>query len=334
MKLLAEKLHPTLEKKIAGFYFCSGQDTFLVNELSDTIIQAAKKHAFTEITRLYADSSFSWEHLYASIHSPSLFSPKIALILQLSTWKLEDKAKTLLTESSQIKSDDLLVIIKGPKIERAMMTTKWFQAMTEHAYWIDLPVMYPSQVPEWLQRRATQNGLKLSREHAQLIAKRTENNLPAAAQAIEKLTLLNTTISNTILDDIVDVSAEYDVFKLIDACLAQDGTRAYRVFLNLKNSHTELLMMIGAFARELRLLRDILHAHMVENIPLKTAAQRVGVWESRLPLIQTFMRTYTYTDCQKMLAELSNLDAIAKGATQGNIWNELLVCCMRIAGAQ
>lgn len=333
MRIYPEKLKEILEKNLGGFYFCSGNDTFLINELSDKIIHVAKKNGFTEVTRLYVDSSFSWEQIYESLHTPSLFSPKIALIIQLSNWKLDDSAKTILSDTKLQKTNDVLVIIKGPKIERAMTNTKWFQAMTEHAYWIDLPAMYASQVPAWLQQRATQQGLKLSHDQAQQIAERTENNLPAAAQALEKLQLLNLPITNTLINELVEVSAEYDVFKLIDACLIQDSARAYQVFLNLKNYHVEPIMMIGAFARELRLLREILYANS-EGTPLKTAAQRVGVWESRLPLIQTFMRTYKYNDCQKKLAELAELDAIAKGASQGNIWNALSEFCMKIANKE
>lgn len=330
MKLPQEKLNSLLEKNISGCYFCSGNDTFLINEMADKIIAAAKKNGFTEISHLYVDSSFSWEKLYETIHTPSLFSPKIALVMQLSNWKLDDKAKTLLTESSQIKSNDLLVIVKGPKIERAMSSAKWFLTMTDSGYWIDLPALYPSQVPDWLQQRAIRYNLKLTREQAQYIAQRTENNLPAAAQALEKLQLLNLPITTALIEEAVEVSAEYDAFKLIDACLVGDAVRCYQIFYTLKNNGTEPLMMIGALARELRLLREILHAH-TENIPLKTAAQRVGVWESRLPLIQTFMRTYTFTHCQQMLAELAHLDAIAKGAIQDNIWDKLFVFCIKIA---
>lgn len=329
MKLAPEKLLVTLEKQLAGFYFCSGHDTFLVNELTDKIIASAKKKGFTEITRLYVDTHFPWEKVYESIHSPSLFSPKIALILQLSSWKLDDKTKKLFTEATESPSNDLLVIVKGPKIERAMSSAKWFLAMTENANWIDLPTLYPSQVPEWLMQRAAQLGIKLSRDHAQQLTRRTENNLPAAAQALEKLQILNLPITTHVIEDIVETSAEYDIFKLIDTCLAGDAVRTYHVFYNLKSAHAEPLMMIGAFARELRLLREILYAHS-RNVPLKAAAQRVGVWDSRLPLIQTFMRTYQYADCQSMLAKLAELDAIAKGATPGQIWNELLVFCMKL----
>lgn len=330
MKLPPEKLHSTLEKQVAGFYFYSSNDTFLINESADKIIAAAKRNGFSEITHLYVDSGFSWEKLYATIHTPSLFSPKIALVIQLPHWKLEDKAKALLTESSQNNTDHLLVIVKGPKIERAMSNTKWFQAMTEKSYWLEFAAMYPSQVPEWLQQRATQSGIKLTREHAQQLAQRTENNLPSAAQAIEKLQLLNLPITTALIEDVVEASPEYDVFKLIDACLANDAVRCYHIFFNLKNSTIEPLMLIGALARELRLLREILQAH-ADNMPLKSAAQRVGVWESRLPLIQNFMRTYKHHDCQQMLAQLAMMDAIAKGAAPGNIWNELAVFCMKIA---
>ncbi len=322
MRIYPENLSKLLEKKVAGFYFCSGQETFLVNELADKIIYSAKQQGFTEWSRIYADSSNTWEQAYSIVHTPSLFSPKIALVIQLSSWKLDDQAKNFLTESTKHDYDDVIVIVKGPKIERAMTTTKWFQTMTEHANWIDLPTIYANQLPEWLQQRARQYGLKLSRDHALEIAQRTENNLPAAAQAIEKLELLNTPITSAVINDIVDINAEYDVFKFIDACLAQESERAYHIFTNLKNAQTEPIMMIGAFARELRIIRDLFFAN-TNNIPLKTAAQRLGVWESRLPLLQNFMRKHTVVDCQKLLAQLAICDAIAKGAIPGNIWHEL-----------
>lgn len=104
MKLPPERLNSTLEKNVAGplvpqWYYCSGSDTFLVNEMADKIIAAAKKNGFTEISHLYVDSSFSWEKLYETIHTPSLFSPKIALVIQLPNWKLDDKAKTHKTKT-------------------------------------------------------------------------------------------------------------------------------------------------------------------------------------------------------------------------------------------
>ncbi len=129
MKLLPEKLNTVLEKNAAGFYFCSSDEIFLVNELSDNIVTVAKKQGFNEITSLHIDSEFFLEKFYEKLYTPSLFSPKTVLVIQLTHWKLEEKIKTLLTESSRRKTDHTLVIIKGPKIERATSNTKWFQAM-------------------------------------------------------------------------------------------------------------------------------------------------------------------------------------------------------------
>lgn len=331
MKLLPEKLFSILEKKTSGFYFCSSDDTFLVNETADKIILAAQKNGFNEISRLYIDASFSWEKLYETLYTPSLFSPKIAVVITLPHWKLDDKAKSLLSETNLQKSDDVLVIVKGPKIERAMTNTKWFQAMTESSYWLEIPIVYPSKVPEWLQQRATQYSIKLTHDQALLIAQRTENNLPAAAQALEKLYFLNSPITTSVIEDVVEVSSEYDVFKLIDACWARNIERTYKIFFSLKHSATEPLLIIGAFARELRVLRELAQAK-TENIALNTITQRLGVWESRLPLLQNFIKNHSADYFQTMLAKLAHLDAIAKGATAGNIWNELFNFSMQLAG--
>lgn len=329
MKIFVEKLEPLLLQKAYGFFFCSGSEAFLVNDISDNIVAAAKKHGFTEISRYYADQHFSWEKVYETLLTPSLFCPKIAVIIQLTHWKLDEKAKEMLLNISEKNSTDLLVIIKGPKLEKATSNTKWFQQLTEKNIWIDIPAISAFKLPEWIQSRAYSFSLKLNREQAQQLAALTENNLFAAKQALEKIALLQQPISTKLIQEVVENNAEYDIFKLIDACLSSDATRSFTIFNTLKNSSAEPVMMIGAWARELRLLCDLFHA-MTENIPLKTAAQRVGIWESRLPLIQRFIQRCSQKECEKYLAKLAELDAIAKGAIPGNIWHELFMFCMQM----
>jgi len=329
MRIYPEKLSALIERSVAGVYFCSGQDFFLVNELSDTIIEVAKKQGFEHAKRCYIQSSASWDEISESLQHVSLFSPKLCFVVQLMSWKFDEIAKTLLTKITQHTRKDLLLIIKGPKIERATTQTKWFQSMTEKGYWIDLPTIPFMQMPEWIQRRASHlYGLKLSHGHARFIAERTENNLPEAAQIIDKLFLVQEDITDHLLEDLVDMCAEYDAFKLIDACLLQDSERARLILLRLQYSDVEPLMIIGAFAREFRLLRELYHAN---SSSLKTVAERLGIWSSRLPIMQTFMRSHSSDACQFFLAQLAYLDSLAKGACFGNIWDKLLFFCAKIS---
>lgn len=331
MKLAPEKLPLILKQALFGFYFFSGQDTFLVNELSETLIDSAKKQGFSDFSRFYIDSSASFEAIYTAFYTPSLFSPKIALIIQLHQWKLDEEIKTLFTTLAQSKHKHIIAIIKGPKLERAISNTKWFQTMTQDAAWIDLPPLFPSKLPYWLQQRAKQYGFNLSPSQAEFIAQRTENNLPAAAQGIEKLALINTPITNEIIEDVIETSAEYDVFKLIDACLSKNSERIYRIFCYLKNNQLEPILIIGALAREVRLLAELIQAKQ-ENKILKTKAQELGIWESRLPLLQSFIQNNKQENCSNILAHLAQCDAIAKGVIHGDIWHELLIICMKIGG--
>lgn len=328
MKIFLEKLDQLLAQKASGFFFCSGSEEFLVNEVSDKIVAAAKKQGFTEIGHYYTHQGFSWEKIYETLITPSLFCPKIAAVIQLTQWKLDEKAKEIILSLSGKEGNDLLVILKGPRVDRAISNTKWFQQLTEKNSWIDLPAVPAFKLPDWIQQRAKLFSLKLTREQTQQLANRTENNLFAAAQALEKLSLLNQPITAQLLTEIVDDSAEYDVFKLIDSCLAQDATRRFIIFNALKNSGIEPLLIIGAWARELRLLRSLFEA-TAQNIPLNTAAQRLGIWASRLPLMQRFIQSHTPQNLEKYLLQLAQLDAIAKGAIAGNIWHELFQFCMQ-----
>ncbi len=82
-----------------------------------------------------------------------------------------------------------------------------------------------------MRDRATRHGLNLDMDAARL-GERTEGNLLAADQELQKLALLMPPNARLTLESIasgVESSARYDVFTLTDACLRGERERVARI---------------------------------------------------------------------------------------------------------
>lgn len=331
MKIALDKLEQVLTQSLAGFFVCSGSELFLVHETGDKIIAAAKTQGFTDIVRHHSDQPLFSEKIQETLLTASFFSPKMSVVIELAQWKIETPLQAVLMKLYERKVAHLCVIFKGPKLETTSRQGQWWQSFGQKNIWIDIAKIPSWQLSHWIQQRAQRLSLQLTDVQAQHIARCTENNVFAAAQVLETIRLLPGPLSTPQLLDLVENSAEYDAFKLIDACLKQATADGLRILHALKKNGVEPLLIIGAWARELRLLRALAYT-LEQGLTLKQAAHRLGLWESRLALMQGFIRTHTRHAIEGYLAQLAMLDAVAKGAITGNIWQALLEFCGQLGG--
>lgn len=340
MKLSAEQLTQKLSNSpLPALVLLSGDEYLLAHELSLEIIHSAKQQGFAPSSHTIQIESgnagaTAWQTVSNSIQTPSLLSPKTCYSIALKSSKIDPKAKEFLTqfaENSKNQAGHCIVILIMPKIDQATQKTKWFQKLSTAADWCPIFPIHPNQLPQWTVNRATKNyQLKITLEHAKIIAARTENNLYAADQALQKLVLLNQEVTTELLKDIVETSAQYDIFKLTDACLAGQKNRAARILTNLKQQGIEPILITWSLAREIRLQIQI-HTAIQNNQAFKQACNKLRIWDSRQPLVQRFIQRSNLNQCQEYLAKLAKLDFILKGLAPGDVWHELEKISMAIS---
>lgn len=319
------------QQELPRLTILSGDEYLLTFEASQRITQTAKQHGFEpSISNIQIENghagAMAWEEVRHTIQTPSLFSPKSCFTITLKSAKLDPKAKELLisfAENNQHQTSHCMIILIMPKIDQATQKAKWFQQLVAAADWYPILPIAPNQLPQWILNRATQNyQLTMNSEHAKIIAARTENNLYAADQALQKLALLNQEITNELLKDVIETSAQYDIFKLTDACLAGQKNRASRILTTLKQQGVEPILITWSLARELRLQIQI-HTAMQNNQAFKQTCNKLRIWDSRQPLIQQFIQRSNLSQCKNYLTQLAKLDFIIKGLAPGNAWHEL-----------
>ena len=215
-------------------------------------------------------------------------------------------------EYLSIDSEDILLIVAG-KIDKQSQRAKWYTALDQSGTVVTVWPIQPRDLPSWIQKRLNQRGMKYDREAITMLAERVEGNLLAAAQEVEKLSLLanNTHVTTEIVSQSVGNSARYNAFNMVDTALAGDARGALRALRGLKAEGSAAPAILWPISKELRLLIDASSAVKKGTSP-GAALDRLGVWRSRLNLMQQALGRHT-----ESLDHCLHLNFAADGSAKG-----------------
>ena len=318
-----------LEKRLAGtlapVWFVTGDEPLLVNEATDAIRRAARAQGFDTRDLFVAERGFDWNRLAEAGQSLSLFSEKRIIDLRLPTGKPGDKGGRAIAELCAQPNDDTLLLVTAPKLDKGGMSTKWVKALDAAGVVLQIWPLEARELPGWIHSRCVDAGLEPDREAVLHLARRTEGNLLAAQQEIDKLALLAPSRAVTVEDVEAAVadSARYNVFKLADEALAGRTDRALRMLGGLRREGVAATLVLWALGRELRQL-----AAMAEQVAAGAGVPRVlsqfRVWQKREGL---FGAALSRVDCQLAYALVvltERADRAAKGQSGEDPWQLLL----------
>ncbi|OAI48412.1 hypothetical protein AYO45_05030 [Gammaproteobacteria bacterium SCGC AG-212-F23] len=321
MKLSLQQLSLHLNQSLASIYLLSGDEPLLAIEASNLIKKTAADKGFSEHTRIHTEANNDWgKTLYHVAHSLSLFSTKQIIELNLTTIKFNQTNTKLLQEYAQQPANDVVLLIQTEKIDTKTEQTKWFQTIEKNSIFIPLWPIPANHLPQWILQRAKQLGLTITQDAAILLAEQVEGNLFAAAQEIEKLTLLNLseTIDKSTIENTITDNTRFDVFNLVDSILLGNSERALRILKNLFAEGIEPTLILWAITRELRTLADII-SKQKQGINLTTLFSQHRIWEKRQGAVKTFLKNNTLETCQQHLITAAHIDRLIKGAETGNL---------------
>jgi DNA polymerase-3 subunit delta len=328
VRLKPEQLAASLEK-IKALYLISGDEPLQQGEAADFIRKAAKKTGYINREVLSVDTGFDWNELSIATDSLSLFSEKTFIDLRLLSTKLGVEGSKAIIHFCQGIPEDTLLLITMPKLDKAQMKSKWFQAVDKSGVVIQVWPLEGADLLNWLKQRAQKRGLHIESEGIKTLASRVEGNLLAAAQEIEKLYILYGQSQLTIQDVETSVtdSSRYDVFKLTDCVLAGRINRATKILNGLKAEGIAAPVVLWALTRDTRLLLTIILA--IENGQNKeTVLNQNRLWDKRKQLVGHAVSRIKQEQLNQMLLLAAKVDRQIKGQEKGDCWETLLSYCL------
>lgn len=334
-KLRIDQLERQLNDTLSPVYLISGDETLLVEESCDAIRRRAQEQGFSERERYHVDKQFEWAQLLSAANSLSLFSEKKLIELRLETNKPGDAGSKAICEYLNQLNDDNRLLIVMPKLDAGSTRSKWLKQIEQNGQWLPIWPVSPGQLPRWIDQRIRAAGLTADSHCIDLLASRTEGNLLASHQEIEKLKLLSLDgyLTPELITGAVADSARYDIFGLIDKVLFGDSRNAARSLQGLKTEGTEPTIILWALTRELRTLMSI-HKGVQEGQNTAWAAKQAGVWDKRLPLVEKALRRIPTAQLPLLLRQANAIDKAIKGMRKADCWSELLDIVLNFSGAQ
>lgn len=294
MKLTPDSLAAHLARGLAPVYLLSGDEPLLVGEAADAVRACARAAGFAERVVHFIERGSNWSDVLADADNLSLFGARRLVELRMPSGKPGTIGSAAIVRLIERRDADTLLLIITGRLERESQSAAWVRAIEAQGATLTAWPIARGRLPAWLDERATRAGLQFDRAALELLADRTEGNLLAARQEIDRLalTVQGPKVGVAELTGSVGDSARFDVFTLGDAARSGNAARTLRVLDGLRAEGVEATLVLWSLLRELRQ-----QLHGGGRLPLRAAP--------------------------RLIERASRADRAIKGRLRVNAWDEL-----------
>lgn len=318
MKLSLESLPAHLQQAPLGVYLVSGDEPLLVGEAADALRAGARAAGFAERETHFIERVSDWDAVAASVNNLSLFAARRILEIRLASAKPGVAGGAALLRLAELRDPDMLVLIIAPRLERDAQSASWVKSIEAHGALLPIWPVDAERLVAWLKGRCRRLGVQADDEALEVLAERTEGNLLAAQQELEKLRLLYADAAvgaQAVLASVGD-SARFDVAQLGAAALAGDSARALHVLAGLRAEGVEPTLVLWAVNKA---VRDLWHA--------QAAAAGGGAaprsWQRQTEALVKGLRRARGVPFARMIVRAERADRMIKGRMKGDAWDEI-----------
>lgn len=314
-----DQLPRALEAGLRGPYTVFGDELLLVNEAVDAIRAAAAAAGHAAREQHQVERGFDWPTLVASSRELSLFGERRLVEIRIASGKPGRDGAEALVQLAEEQADDLLVLVLLPRLDAAAQKSDWFTRLSNRGTAVKVDSVEPSALGAWMRERLASRGLRVPSGEAgraclDLLVARTEGNLLAAHQEVEKLALLVEPgeLDPDQVEDLVQGAARYSVFRLGETILAGDLPRLLRMLDGLEGEGVAAVLAHWTLAEELRAwlrLRQGLDAG--ESFAALARANRI--WGPREKLLQRALPRLGHAAIDALLQRAAVVDRAVKG---------------------
>ncbi|MDP9046083.1 MAG: DNA polymerase III subunit delta [Pseudomonadota bacterium] len=320
MQLRADQLTGHLQKGPRALYTVWGDEPLLAQEAGDAIRAAARASGCSERqVHTVAGAHFDWSNLLGSAQAMSLFSQRQLIEIRIPSGKPGKEGAEALQRYCQALSEDVVTLVQLPRLDRTQQGSNWFSALDAAGVTVRIDPIERKALPQWIAQRLAQQGQRVApgepgQRTLAFFADRIEGNLLAAHQEIEKLGLLypaGELDHEAVERAVVDV-ARYDVFKLGEAVLSGQTSRALRMLDGLQAGGVAAVLVHWTLAEDIRALKRVKDA-MASGKPLPLALREGRVWGAKERLFERVVPLLTDAAVAGLLDAARVCDGLVKG---------------------
>jgi DNA polymerase-3 subunit delta len=331
-------LPASFSKIPSSLYLLSSNEPLLVRDWLDQARLALRQNDFEDIHTVTTESGFDWNSLLEESAMLSLFSAKKCRVIMINSGKPgQQGSKTIQTICDQLP-EDMVFIFVMPALDQTTKRSSWFKRIQQVGEVSELKTLGSHQLVNWIMQRAGNKSLVIDSQSAGFLAERTEGNLLAADQELDKLSLRfgdQNTVSFEEIEQTVTQSSRYNHFLLVDACLEGKIKRAVKILDSLKDEGYLTVQLRWSLQSALEQLMSLQQAQNVGRIGPKVW-QELRIWSSKQRLFESALKRLKGDQIERLLQSCATLDRINKGQQQDDFpdrdWRLLKVMVCRFCG--
>ena len=324
MNLKPDQLAAHLAKGVKPLYTIHGDEPLLAQEAGDAIRAAARAAGYGErkVFTVGNAAHFDWDGFIGASQAMSLFAERQLIELRIPNGKPGKEGSPALQRYCETLCDDVVTVIHLPKLDWQQAKSGWFTALDAAGVMLKVEPVERRELPAWIAKRLAAQGQRVADgEEGQrtlaFFADRVEGNLLAAHQELQKLALLHPGHPGAVLTfDQVEAAvlnvARYDVFKLGEAVLAGQVSRALRMLEGLEAEGEAAVLVHWSLAEDIRALKRIKDA-MADGKPLPLALREARVWGVKERLYERVLPALADHQLAHLVQAASVCDGVIKG---------------------
>lgn len=323
MKFNSDTLLTHLEQQLLPVYLISGDEPLLSAEATDAVRAKARASGFTERETHFMERGGDWNDVRASANNLSLFAERRIVEIRMPTAKPGNAGSAAIVALLESKDPDRVLLITTPRLDRDAQSSEWVRAVETHGALVQIWPVDASRLTAWLRTRAKRLKLDVESDVLEIIAERTEGNLLAADQELQKLRMIargDRVSAEEVLGSVAD-SARFDVFQLGECALGGDTARALRMLEVLRAEGVEPTLVLWSLSKSVRDLWGAVHS---------PGGGRAPAWRRQSAALEQGQRRASRLHFGRLAARAARADRMIKGRESGDAWDEMALLAMDI----
>ncbi len=313
-----------MRQKLALFYLLIGQDPYWLINVAEAIKSAwyLKNPQDNEENLITIDTTADWSLLYEQTNTYSLFATKQLIDIRYEKKTLDTTAKQFITNYLKTPNPDCLLLLRAPNLSRKQVET--FVNRSEIQI-VQITSLDKIGMQRWIIQQLKENLFTFDEQIPALICQYTQGNMLACAQVIEKLKLIITSgmhlTTEIVKEQLVD-QCNYQLFELVDSCLASDGDKALQLLRHAQHNNLEPTLILWILTQEIRQLIQLI-ALTNQSMTLGEACKKLGIWSQKTHLYQLMVQKISLDNLLSLLQQCNEIDEHIKSNQSLFVWHGL-----------
>jgi DNA polymerase-3 subunit delta len=227
----------------------TGDNSYLILEqVAKTKKSFLSKYDELGLERLDAEE-VTFERLKEALLSPPFFvEHKLVIIKNAGANKEFMEQLEQIIDAIPDSTDTLLVI---PKIDKR---AKYAKVLKERTQLKEFGVSSTHELSAWVVSTAKELGATIQQADALYLVERVGSNQATLRHELEKLVLVNPTITRDLINEHTELLPQSTVFELLDAAFAGNYKKALAIYEEQRRLRVEPLAILGMVAWQLHIL--------------------------------------------------------------------------------